>query len=375
MKQIKLLSEGVLYRNSNPGFKAECAFLPNVVPLSDQEILCFYRLGSAFYALDGRIALLRSTDGGQSWRQDGLVWDPRWDASPYNYSAPHGARLRDGTLLLTCQRYDGSDPELPLFNPATGGLRPMEVILFRSTDNGHTWSEPRPIDFPGGGIADPPSQIIELNDGTLFLAGEIWKTWDDTSPLHIKGFAVFSHDRGQTWGERIDLPSASDPHRMYSHSRYTRMLDGQIGVLQWTQEVGTNKDLDLHLAISDLSGRKWSQPQPTGLPAQTSWLADLGNGLLFATYTKRTGMQPGIYAVISEDGGRTWDLEHEVVVWDAVGQEWLGVEQKPAYPASHMNIAFGKPNTARLFNGEIISSWWCTQACVTHARFARLAVE
>ena len=48
---------------------------------------------------------------------------------------------------------------------------------------------------------------------------------------------------------------------------------------------------------------------------------------------------------------------------------------RPEYPASHDNIAFGKPNAVRLPNGEIMCSWWCTQACVTHARYARLATE
>ena len=63
------------------------------------------------------------------------------------------------------------------------------------------------------------------------------------------------------------------------------------------------------------------------------------------------------------------------MVWDAVEQQYLGVVQRPSYPASHQNIAYGKPNLARLPNGDLICSWWCTQACVTHSRFALLAVE
>ena len=153
------------------------------------------------------------------------------------------------------------------------------------------------------------------------------------------------------------------------------MFDGRIAVLQWTQEVGSGKDFDLHFTISDETGTKWSDPLPTGIMGQTSWLTDLGGGLLVATYTLRDAMQPGIMVTLSEDGGKTWDLENQVMVWDAVGQEYLGVVQMPSYPASHDNIAFGKPNTARLPGGEIISSWWCTQACVTHARFARIVVE
>lgn len=375
MPKAKVLSDGILYRNENPGFKAEYAFLPNILPLSETEALCFYRVGAAFYSIDGRLATLRSTDGGRTWAQEAPVWDPKQDDADYSYSAPHATRLRDGTLLVLTRRVECSDPDRPLFNPETGGHRAGETLLFRSEDDGRTWAGPEIVSLPYGGHPDTPSQIIELNDGRWFMACEMWKTWDDTSPLHIKGFGLYSDDRGKTWSERVDFPSASNSEKMFSHSRYTQMLDGRIAALQWTQNINATKEFDLHFTVSDESGTVWSDPRPTGIKGQTSWLADMGDGLLVATYTSREGMNPGIRVVVSDDAGKTWDLDNEITIWDAVGQEYLGAVQKPTYPASHDNIAFGKPNSARMPNGEIISSWWCTQACVTHARFARLAVE
>ena len=370
MKRLKVLSEGVLYRNPNPGFKAECAFLPNVVPLSQTEVTCFYRLGSAFDSVDGKLAKLRSTDGGRSWATEGVVWDPRNDQVPYSYSQPHATRFKDGSMALIAFRVEYSDVDLQAFyNPDTGGARPVENVLFRSEDGGHTWSEPEVMAIPEGGHA--PSQIIELDNGRWLLVCEVMKGWDDASPHHDRGFTLFSDDMGKTWTAPVDLPSGSDKEKMYAHSRYTRMLDGRVAALQWTQEVGTEKDLDLHLTISDKEATKWTYPRPTGIMGQTSWMADLGDGVLVATYTQREGEKPGIMVILSEDEGETWDLENQVMVWDAVGQEYLGTDRLPNYE----NIAFGKPNTARLPNGEIVSSWWCTQACVTHARFARLAVE
>ena len=375
MARLVLQTEGVLYRNPRPAHRAECAFVPNVVPMGNQEVLCFYRIGQAFYSADGKIALLRSHDGGPTWSGEGVVIDPAADSHPYNYSTPHGTRLSDGTLLLIAKRWDASDPDRFIFNVATGGMRPSEEVLLNSTDGGRTWSKPEVLDLPGEGLADTPSQIIELEGGRLFLACELWKAWDDRRPIHIKGFALFSDDGGRTWDDRVDFPSAADPHRMYSHSRYARMFDGRICALQWTQDVGASRDFDLHFTISDETGTRWSDPQPTGIPGQTSWCADLGDGRIAAAYTRREGMEPGTLVVLSEDEGKMWDLEGQVMVWDAVGQEYLGVEHKPAYPASHDNIAFGKPNLARLPDGSLVCSWWCTQACVTHARFARLTVE
>lgn len=375
MSRLKLLSGGVLYRNSDPGFRTECAFLPNVVPLSREEVVCFYRIGSAFYSLDGKIAKLRSIDGGRTWACESVVWDPRNDRTSYSYTAPHATRMRDGSMVLIAHRREFSEPYRPQINPVTGGQLPGEIVLFRSIDNGHSWSDPERLDLPGSGVVDAPSQIIELTDGRWFLACEVWKSWDDMSPLHIKGFAVFSDDHGKNWVDRIDFPSAFNERKMFSHTRYTRMLDGRIAALQWTQDVGGQKDYDLHFTVSDATGISWSDPRPTGIMGQTSWLVDLGGGVLAATYTLRVGMEPGIMVVLSEDGGETWDLENQMMVWDAVGQEFLGVEHRPSYPGSHTNIAFGKPNAVCLPGGDIISSWWCTQACVTHTRFALLALE
>ena len=375
MKSLVLETTNVLYCNPLPGYRAECAFLPNVLPLAGDEVICFYRIGQAFYSLDGKLAQLRSADGGVTWQQDGIVWNPTRDEEPHNYSAPHGTRLGDGTLLLIARRNDASNPDQLLFNPTTGGAQPCEIVIFRSDDEGRSWSEPAALELPGNGCVDTPTQIIELYNSRWFLACEEWKTWDDTAPLHIKGFAVFSDDGGRTWGNRLDLPSASDKDKMYSHSRYTRMLDGRICALQWTQSIGGQKDFGLHFTISNKTATEWTHPRPTGIPGQTSWVADLGDGLLAAAYSCREGMKPGIFVVLSENEGKTWNMDGQFMVWDAVGQVYLGVEHKPSYPASHDNIAFGKPNLARLPDGSLMCSWWCTQACVTHTRFAKLRVE
>jgi hypothetical protein len=291
----------------------------------------------------------------------------------YTYTAPHGSRLRDGTVLLLVQRHRADNDQAVRFNPATGGMRPMAIVLLRSTDGGRTWSEPERVDV-GPGAIDTPSAVLELPDGRWFLACERWKEWDDASPLHIRGFALFSADRGATWGDRVEFPSAADPDRMYSHSRYTTLADGSVGALQWTQGIGGDTNFDLHLVTSDVTGRRWPTPRATGIPAQTSWLADLGGGRMAVAYTVREGMEPGIYVAESSDGGATWDSDHALLAFDAVGQQWLGVERRPAYPASHDNIAFGKPNLVRLPSGDLLAAWWCTQACVTHARYARLSV-
>lgn len=374
MARLKIINEGILYKNPEPGLRAECAFLPNVTAINATELICIYRVGQAFYSSDGTLNILRSTDGGVSWTTEGMVWDISKDDRPFNYSAPHTTRLNDGTLVLNAFRVDYSDPR-PQFNPDTGGTRESDKVIFISRDDGRSWSDPKLLEIPGIGPTDTPSSIIELDDGRWWLGLELWKNWTDSSPLHIKGYSTFSDDMGDSWTSPVIRDSANNSNKMFSHTRYTKMLDGRIAGLQWAQKPGSAEDYDLHLTISDRKGTSWSIPTPTGINAQTSWLADLGDNTLAAAYTTRDRETPGIQVVLSEDEGKTWDIEHQVQVWDAVGQEWLGTDRKPEYPKSHDNIAFGKPNLARLPDRSLIVSWWCTQACITHSRFAKLIVE
>ena len=39
--KLEILDSGIIYKNINPGFKAESAYLPNLVAISENEILCF----------------------------------------------------------------------------------------------------------------------------------------------------------------------------------------------------------------------------------------------------------------------------------------------------------------------------------------------
>ena len=370
MRRITLVKDGILYRNPRPGYQAECAFLPYVLPLSPQELLCFCSIGQAFYSVDGKLLQLRSVDGGYTWQREGLVWDPVGDDTPCTYNSTFCTELVDGTLLLTAQRRDVSGPDNRMYNPETEGQVPVQWVLCRSTDRGRTWSAPKALDLPGDGAGALAAPIIELAGGRLFLPCEMWKAWDDPSPLHIKGFALFSDDGGTTWADRLDYPSAGDKSKMYSHSRYTKMSDGRLLALQWTQSHGMTENYDLHLTMGDRTATQWSYPRPTGIRGQTSWAVDLGDGVLAAIYSLREGERPGVMIILSEDEGASWDMDGQFRVWDALGRDVLGPDR-----SRHENIAFGAPHVARLSDDRIICSWWCTQACLTLCRFSILHIE
>jgi len=386
VSRIRVVATGIPFRNPLPGHRAVSAHLPFIQPLSEQELICVYRRSSAFYSPDGVLAKTRSRDGGKTWHEEGLVRDTRPEDRPCSYSAPFLSKLRDDSLALVAFRVDVSNPDRLMVNPDTGGFLPTETLLFRSMDKGRTWSAPQVIALPEGIIAYLAGAAVELNDGSWFLPFDNGKAYEDPNAVKAVMFGLFSRDQGRTWGELIRFADGAEQQKAHWHGRVTRLLDGRLFALLWTQDLSTGKFIDLHRTVSDVTGRQWSVPEPTGIPGQTSWVVDLGQGRVFAAYTVRDlpaarhaaqadVKPPGIRGILSEDGGRSWDKSSDIVLWDATDRETIGVAAKDTYPVSHDVIAFGRPQAARMPDGDVLASFWCTEACVTHIRFARLRVE
>ena len=97
--KLEILDSGIIYKNINPGFKAESAYLPNLVAISENEILCFMRIGSAFFSTDGKIWQFRSLDCGKTWVQEKIIVFDGSDID-YHYSSPH----------CTCLLYTSPSP-------------------------------------------------------------------------------------------------------------------------------------------------------------------------------------------------------------------------------------------------------------------------
>ncbi len=377
-KTIQIVHEGPIFRNPMPGYEAKNAYYANMAVISDDEIVCVNTIGQALYALDRRLTLSRSLDGGRTWNEEGLIWDTAKDDRNYAYTLGWITRLRDGSMVMATFRHERIEKDKIRHNPETGGLPPEQYVLMHSTDNGRTWTRPQLINYPPPGQPaglDLCSPIVELADGRWLLPCNVWKAWDDPTPLHMKYHYLFSSDRGKTWGDRVNPPSASEKDKMYSHGRFMRMKDNRLCALQWAQAIGGQQSFDLHIEFGDPTGKTWTNPRPTGLPGESSWIEDCGDGCLIAIYTCRSSKRPGIYAAISEDDGKTWNMDNQLRLFDATGREFFGLDHPPTYPASHDNVAYGMPCAKRLPCGDIMAHWWSTAACVTQTRYARLQVK
>ena len=367
--RIEIVATGIISRSAGRG-----AFMPVITPLADGTLLAAQHVGESLGSSDNHIEVLRSGDGGRTWINQGGIHPHNPPRDGYTYRGPHIHTVPDGRLAMTAGRFEANEDDL--FDADTESLQRPAMLLFWSSDQGRTWSEPQvvPVDFP------PDRYTCNGAGGMLQLAPDRWmypfETWKPSGyegPPDQKAGAVFSADQGRTWGELTIIADDPSGELLWWDQRSCVLPDGRIYTLFWTHVYGTSEDLNTHWAISEDHGRTWSEPCPTTLRGQVSTPIALPDGRVATIYNHRHEPQ-GIRVALTADL-TNYDADTEIVVFDAGAEATLGTPDSDNFLAEHMLIAFGRPGGALFPDGDLMTYYWCTTEGVTHTRWARLRVH
>lgn len=128
-----------------------------------------------------RVDIMRSTDGGNTWR---WLRSPAW---PMKGITDAAGLAYNGCIYIAWRDHD------------PGSNRPLDVHMIRSDDGGYSWNDPVTIEsFTLTQKASWALRISASND-TLVIAQEVW---DDPGSGNSEIWMSFSHDEGKTWSDK-----------------------------------------------------------------------------------------------------------------------------------------------------------------------------
>jgi len=277
-------------------------------------VACRKDPGTAFFAMN----VYESDDQGDTWN--------KISKTPLVGKEPSLAALPDGALVLTGQNMDSR---------RDAAQRNMNA--YRSTDGGRTWRE---IAIDEGESRYPyPRNIFLDTDGSLIF-------------LHDDGVDMTlcrSADGGKTWtfslGEVDWAPKDMNPGGVFAEIGVIRKKnDGRLLAVIRREIPGYSGEgfEDTFLSESADDGKSWSRPwRVSGTAEVHGYLTELADRRLLLTFANYHHPY-GVVAVLSEDGGKTWDRKHMIQL------------------AVSSNCYTGWPVTLQLADGDLITSYATT---------------
>ncbi|HUE72138.1 MAG TPA: sialidase family protein [Pirellulaceae bacterium] len=288
----------------------------------------------------GRVELMTSDDGGNSWTYPRVLID-----GPIDDRDAGVMETAKGTILVTTftslayepvlakAEKDGNweSERLARWQAANNRLsaerrkEDLGVWMIRSTDDGVTWSQRYDC------LVDSPHGPIQLADGRLLYAGkDLWRQGERV------GFCE-SADDGQTWRWLSQIPVRDgDSHTEYHELHAVETEDGRI-VCHVRNHNKANERETLQCESAD-GGKTWSKPKSIGVWGLPSHLLKLKDNRLLMTYGHRR--KPlGNQARLSTDHGRTWSEPIELSGDGITGD-------------------LGYPSTVELDDGTLVTVWY-----------------
>ena len=235
-----------------------------------------------------------------------LIYQPG-DYNSMNYRIPAVITAKDGNIVAVTDKRKYNEGDLP---------QDIDIVCNRSTDGGHTWSEPYTIALGTGvnhGFGD--CALAWSNDDNGLIAAFVGGVglWNSTPSNPIRSYIARSYDNGQTWTEPEDITHFifGDNCVIPEHQTWRASFFGSgNGLLTSTGRImfvaaireGSAQSLNNYAVYSDDNGQTWQVSGRASVGGDEAKVTELVDGRILMSI-RHGGNR---WYNISEDGGETW---------------------------------------------------------------------
>ena len=218
-----------------------------------------------------RLMLVESTDNGHSWSAKRELASGRVETDGFYWNCARFSLLPDGSVAMIVDRSWGDFlHEIQIRS---------EVCLFRTVDDGKSWSGPTPL--PVRGIV--PDKLTTLDTGRQLIAAHR----EVDGKLAV--FAHFSNDGGKSWSPEITV--ARDHRYNLCEAAMLPLGDGKVVCFMRENSLA---GLDCKKVISYDGGESWGEVVDFPLPGcHRPTAGQLSDGTVLLTYRFCQGGKPG----------------------------------------------------------------------------------
>ena len=235
-----------------------------------------------------------------------LIYQPG-DYNSMNYRIPAVITAKDGSIVAVTDKRKFNEGDLP---------QDIDIVCNRSTDGGHTWSEPYTIALGTGvnhGFGD--CALTWSNDDNGLIAAFVGGVglWNSTPSNPIRSYISKSYDNGQTWTEPEDITHfifgdncIIPEHQTWRASFFgsgngLRTSTGRIMFVAAIRE-GSAQSLNNYAVYSDDNGETWHVSGRASVGGDEAKVTELVDDRILMSI-RHAGNR---WYNISEDGGETW---------------------------------------------------------------------
>ena len=235
-----------------------------------------------------------------------------------------------------------------------------KMFVQRSSDNGKTWTRREwPIPGFGGFQVHQVPQGGRLADGTILICC----CGSDSAGNPSGSFVWRSTDDGETF--RL-IPMGS--HAAAARTSETTFLEVAPGRILALSRTGP-EPADLVQRWSEDKGLTWTYPLRADFWGYPAHLLMLRDGRVLCSYGHRREPM-SVRAVLSRDGGETWDLDNMIILRDDGG-----TPNEMRTDRTRPQGDLGYPVSAQLADGSILTVYYITEPDgITHAACCRWEV-